>query len=210
VVVTWTAPNSNGSPILGYRIYIRKSDLTTYQLETTSCDGSDAAIISAAQCLIPISTLRASPFSLPWGSSVFAQLVGYNSYGDSAISPAGNGAIILTVPDAPTSLAEVTTSRTATSITFNWSAGASNGGAVVIDFRVNFDQALSTYMIRASGVTSTQYTATGLTPGLTYKFTVEARNSYGYSAVSEEKSILCATLPSVPSAPASANTLSNV
>ncbi len=83
---------------------------------------------------------------------MFAYVIGYNSYGDSAVSPAGSQAIILTVPDAPISLAEVTTLRKATSITFAWTNGASNGGALIIDYRVAFDQALSTYIVIASEV----------------------------------------------------------
>jgi hypothetical protein len=42
---------------------------------------------------------------LPWGSSVFAIVTAVNIYGLSLESSAGNGAIILTVPDAPVMLA---------------------------------------------------------------------------------------------------------
>jgi hypothetical protein len=49
--------------------------------------------------------------------------------------------------------------------------------------------------------------ATGLTPGTTYSFKVESRNSYDYSAYSLPFSILCAIEPEAPNAPTT--TISN-
>jgi hypothetical protein len=40
-----------------------------------------------------------------------------------------------------------------------------------------------------------------LTPGRVYGFKIQARNKFGLSALSDEFSILCATVPDVPSAP---------
>jgi len=61
--------------------------------------------VLAKACTIPISVLKATPFSIDWGRSIFARITATNVYGNSVVSPAGNGAIILTVPDAPTNLA---------------------------------------------------------------------------------------------------------
>ena len=47
----------------------------------------------------------------------------------------------------------------------------------------------------------TQYTATSLIPGQTYKFKVQSRNSVGFSPFSNEVSILAAQPPSTPEAP---------
>lgn len=85
----------------------------------------------SASCSVPIATLRASSFQLPWGSSVWARVNAFNKYGYSFNSAQGNGAVILTVPDAPTEVKETVMSRTATSITFTWLKGVDNGGAVV-------------------------------------------------------------------------------
>lgn len=147
-------------------------DGSTFSIDTTSCDGSKAEIISITTCQVPISTLRAGVFQLPWGSSVYAKVTAYNLYGYSTQSPEGNGAIILTNPDAPVSLAETVASRTATSITFTWSLGAANGGTPVIDFRISYDQSIGTYVTLASGVSSQTYTATGLTTGNHYTFKI--------------------------------------
>jgi hypothetical protein len=58
-------------------------------------------------CSIPAQTLHNSPFSLTWGSTVSAVIIATNSYGNSSASAVGTGAIILTVPDAPTNVANV-------------------------------------------------------------------------------------------------------
>jgi len=61
-----------------------------------------------------------------------------------------------------------------------------------------------------TGVVASFYKAVGLTAGVTYKFKIEARNTYGYSVYSNELSILCATVPSVPATPANSNILNQV
>lgn len=73
-----------------------------------------------------------------------------------------------------------------------------SGGSPVIDYRVSYDQATDTYVELISGLTSEDYTATGLTRGLTYKFKVQARNEYGYSDYSTEAVILAAQRPDMP------------
>jgi hypothetical protein len=46
--------------------------------------------------------LKASPYNLVVGSNVSAKIIAKNYIGDSAASPAGNGAIIpATVPSTP-------------------------------------------------------------------------------------------------------------
>jgi hypothetical protein len=46
VIITWTAPYDNGSPILGYKVYVRQDNLI-YTMETTNCDGSQTDIMTA-------------------------------------------------------------------------------------------------------------------------------------------------------------------
>ena len=62
-------------------------------------------------------------------------------------------------------------------------------------FRVQSDPEFS---ILATGVTSPEYVATGLTFGLTYEFKVQARNSYSYSLDSDVLALLCAFKPEAP------------
>ena len=154
---------------------------------------------------MPINILRSSKFNHPWGASIYAKIVAYNIYGYSDESAVGNGAIILTSPDAPLSVTEVITMRAATSITISWLPPPTNGGAPVIDYDIISDDSVGVDRVIKTLQTSTQYTATGLTAGKTYTFKVEARNKYGNSAPSLPISILCAGSPEAPLAPTTEN-----
>lgn len=74
VVIDWTAPLSNGTPITGYNIYIKQSDLV-FSEELIDCDGSNSDIISSTQCTVPLSSLITSPYSLALGNDIFARLI---------------------------------------------------------------------------------------------------------------------------------------
>jgi hypothetical protein len=50
-----------------------------------------------------------------------------------------NGAIIVTVPDAPVSLQNDLLITTAYKIGFTWQDGPSKGGAPILDYRVSYD-----------------------------------------------------------------------
>jgi hypothetical protein len=115
-----------------------------------------------------------SPLDLSWGSSIYATVLAYNFYGDSIVSDAGNGAVIITYADAPIDLAEDISQRTSTSITFTWSEGLINGGSSVTDYRITYDNAVGVFEDLADGVTVNTYTASGLTYGLSYTFKIEA------------------------------------
>lgn len=133
----------------------------------------------ATKCSVPITTLKASTYNLPWGSSVYAKLLAYNLYGNSAMSSVGNGAVILTVPDAPLSVAELYSSRTATSLGVSWTAGVANGGAPVIDYTVTYTTGTTSVVV--PNILTTQFTATGLATGSNYIFSVQSRNKFGLS-----------------------------
>lgn len=111
VDITWSAPDNRGSEITSYITRIRTSDGVTFMEDLTNCDGSDSSIVASASCSVPISTLRASSFMLPWGSSIYAVVTAINLYGPSAESASGNGATILTNPDTPLDLEEYTLGR---------------------------------------------------------------------------------------------------
>ena len=116
------------------------------------------------------------------------------------MSAAGNGAIILTIPDAPVLLANAPLITRSNQIGITWSAGATNGGTPVIDYRINFDYGTDVFSIDVAGITGTTYTKTGLTAGITYKFKVEAHNALGYSDYSSAVAILTAQEPAAPTA----------
>ena len=152
---------------------------------------------------MPINILRGSTYNHPWGASIYAKVIAYNVYGLSDESAVGNGAVILTVPDAPLNVVEVVTSRAATSITISWQPPPTNGGAPVIDYTIISDDSVGVDRVIKTGESSTSYQATGLTAGKTYTFKVEARNTFGISAESLPVSILCSSVPSPVAQPTS-------
>ena len=138
VTIAWTAPYNGNSTIIAYTVEIIHSN-GSYSTETVNCNGSNAAIVTATSCTVPIPVLRAAPFNLAWGASVFAKVKATNAVGNSIQSLAGNGAVIITNPDAPLSPAINSALTTATAIGLTWNSGFSNGGTAVIDYRVSWD-----------------------------------------------------------------------
>ena len=145
-----------------------------------------------------MAVLRNAPYSLEWGSSIYAKVTATNVYGDSLESLEGNGAVITTQPDQPTNVAEVYDQRSKSTLGLTWVAPVFTGGAVVDDYRVSFAEQGQAFSVLASGVTDTTYLATDLTAGVTYEFKIEARTSYGYSEFSETITLLCAFKPDPP------------
>ena len=137
VTVSWNEPETNGGPILSYSISVRDSTTLSYSTELTNCDGSNADIITNKSCDIPVSVLISSPFNLAWGDDVYAKISATNEKGSSSQSSAGNGAIIITYPDAPLNLVEKASARTYYTLGLSWSEGVANGGTAVLDYRVN-------------------------------------------------------------------------
>jgi hypothetical protein len=84
--------------------------------ELTQCDGSETLITQNAQCSISSVLLNQAPFSIEWGTSVYAKIIAINQYGESLASLEGNGGILITNPDAPINLVEVLAGRTQTSV----------------------------------------------------------------------------------------------
>jgi uncharacterized protein involved in cysteine biosynthesis len=87
VVITWTTPVTNGVPVLTYKVFIRTSDDVTYEQKLTTCDGSDAAIISALSCTIPLINLVAAPFNLVAGDTMYIKVIAVCVLGESDDSP---------------------------------------------------------------------------------------------------------------------------
>lgn len=92
---------------------------------------------------MPTSSLLAPPFNLPWGSSIYVTITATNLYGTSDVSNQGNGAVILTIPDAPLNLANNAGLTSAQQTGLTWSQGLSNGGTPVISYSLFFDQGMT-------------------------------------------------------------------
>lgn len=173
VLIKWDSPDDGSTQITSYLITIRQSD-GSYTEDSTNCNGTQSAIRTSLSCLVPISSLIIQPYNIVWGSQIWAKVVAINIKGSSATSDAGTGAIILTNPDAPLALANVAAITLATQIGLTWNIGLKDGGSPVIDYQVSFiDPNVGTgYAILQSGITTTTFTATGLSAGTNYAFVV--------------------------------------
>lgn len=179
MIIRWNTPSDQGSSITGYRVYLRRADLT-YDIEHTYCDASESL---STECQIPLLQLRSDPFNLVLGNAVYTKVIAVNAYGDSPASPVGEGALIVLVPDAPVDLLNDPTVTNNQVIRLSWSDGASNGGATIIDYRIVYDQSTGLIVTMVEGLTQRSFvTPIGLlTEGRVYQFKVDARNSVGYS-----------------------------
>ena len=78
------------------------SDGATFSAASlTDCNGSSPSVLLSLSCNIPIASLQAAPFNLPWGSSIYATVSATNIVNTSSDSVSGNGALIITNPDPP-------------------------------------------------------------------------------------------------------------
>jgi hypothetical protein len=140
-----------------------------------------------------LSKLTAAPFSLLKGYGVYIKVIATNAYGDSSISPVGNGGLIVFVSNAPILLLNDPSVTTNAVIGFTWSDPANDGDSDIIDHRITYDQSIGNFVVLQTGVFINSYTTSvSISSGQTYIFMVEARNSVGYSAYSAEISILAA------------------
>ena len=80
--------------------------------------------------------MRASPFLLSWGSSVYARITASNYLDTSSVSLIGNGAIILTYPDEPVNLELNVEIMWGTVVGLMWDEGEQNGGTPVLDYTI--------------------------------------------------------------------------
>lgn len=142
IVVSWLEPSNGYSEITSYTIKLRQSDEITYT-EAAECDGTEALIVSQRQCSIPITTLRAAPYSLEWGTIVYAQVSATNIKGASTASNAGSGAggVIADAPDIPISF-QSTALTSASVIGLSWSPGPTFYGLPVLDYALSYDNGL--------------------------------------------------------------------
>ena len=84
-----------------------KQEDGAFSENVANCNGGQALIVASRKCYIPVSVLRDVPYAHEWGASIYATVSATNVLGTSADSAEGNGAIMLTVPDAPVGLSNL-------------------------------------------------------------------------------------------------------
>ena len=177
--VTWTAPASNGGqPVTGYVI-------TPYK----------AGVAQATQTFNNPATSETAT-GLTVGSSYTFAVAAINLVGPGAASAQSNSITAVAVPGAPT-IGTATYGNASASVA--WTAPASNGGQPITGYVVTPYIAGVAQTTQTFNSTATTETATGLTNGTAYTFTVAAINSVGTGAQSgQSNSVTPATTPGAP------------
>jgi len=182
VKITWVLPADNGSPITQVKVVIKESG-GTYTEEPISCDGSDSGIFGDSECFVPMTTLRAAPYSLiTIGTLVEVKVQAMNGNGWSTLSSANTvGATIETEPttmNAPqrgglTSQTQIEVTWSALSI-----ANDKGGSAITItSYHLQmFDGGSWTTLVGLSPQsTATSFTvSSGIVAGTSYQFRLRA------------------------------------
>lgn len=118
--------------------------------------------------MVPVSVLRQEPFLHEWGASIWVKVSANNIIGQGPFSENGNGAIMLTTPEAPINLSNNPAITNANQIGLTWEENPMDGGAPVIDYTLQWDRAQNLFEVYELQITGTSYTVTGLTPSLHY------------------------------------------
>ena len=140
IKIAWTAPSNNHVAIDAYQILIITS-LGTYVEDTTNCNGADSLVLANMYCLVQMSVLQASPYSLILGDLIAAEVLAHNARGWSIPSlPNTSGSQIQTVPSqmaAPTS----GSTTSSTQIQIDWVAltSTATGNSAILSYQLYWD-----------------------------------------------------------------------
>ena len=70
VKIAWAQTKNNGDPIYKYKIQIFSYSTSTWNEETTNCNGADSLIVLRRYCVIPVSQFYYSPYSLTFNQFI--------------------------------------------------------------------------------------------------------------------------------------------
>ncbi len=184
VGLTWAAPTSTGG-----------ASITDYQVQFKLTSGSTWTTFSDGVSTSTSGTIT----GLSNGSSYDTRVAAINSVGTGTYSSTATATAHVMVAGAPTGL-NATAGNTQLGLT--WTAPASNGGAAITDYQVQFKLTSgSTWTTFTDGVsTGTSATVTGLVNGSSYDARVAAINSAGTGGYSGTATTTPRTVPGTPTA----------
>jgi hypothetical protein len=183
VQITWAAPTNTGGTnvaITAYRIEVQLADGTARE-DTTNCDGTQATIVSNAQCSIPMATFTSTDantgFSFSQGADIKARVTAATviGYGSAGPYSAGTSVSAEVIPATPASAPTRGSGTGEAAIVIDWAALVSpeNGGSAVTSYNLQWDQGTGTFSQSLVGLSSDYlqltYTQTaGLLAGSSY------------------------------------------
>ncbi len=186
-VVSWTAPNNNGSGIKDYLIQYSSNGGTTWTNLTDSVSKSTTATVTG----------------LADDTGYVFRVAAVNYIGTGPYSTASSPASTNALPGAPTGVSGTPGNG---EVALSWAAPASNGGASITDYVVQYSSnSGSTWTTFSDGTSATlSTTVSGLSNGTGYLFRVAAVTSVGTGSYSTASSSISPT-GTVPNAPTTLN-----
>jgi hypothetical protein len=177
VTLTWTAPTTGGSAILGYNVFVGSAAAGE---STTPVNGS--LLVTGTTVTIP---------GLTNGTKYYFIVKAVNANGTSVASSEKHATPVAN-PGAPTSV--TASAGGANTIVLSWIAPATTGGVPLVGYLVYVgtpatSTSASIYAatpVNAALITGTTYTVTGLNSGQAYVFLIVASNGVAFSAPSGE------------------------
>jgi hypothetical protein len=185
IIVSWTAPASNGSPITSYTVQ-------AYDNSGTAITGATCvATAPAVTCDVSANLLAGSEYTF--------KVTATSTAGTSLASVASTGIAINAAPSRPLNVTAVGSNASAT---VSWDAPLNINGSAISGYTVT---AYTLGNVISGTCTTNEATQTclisGLTNGVDYKFTATATNGIGTSLESDISSAI--TPSTVPDAPTS-------
>jgi hypothetical protein len=227
VVLSWEEPFTGGQDILLTAFIIKLQDSAGTLAEYTSiCDGSDATILGARACTIPMSTftsaisydvnglIDAYGMDLSQGDLIVAVVSAVNVKGEGPTSdPNTEGELAQEPPAAPTNAPYRGSGTSTAQLDVEWeflTNNGDNGGSAIISYGLEVDDgAGGSFNVLAGGSpTSDPYTlnskivTTAIISGASYRARYRAYNVHGWGDYSPEGTITAATIPTATSEPA--------
>jgi hypothetical protein len=175
--LSWTAPSSGG-PVGSFTVLYRVTGQSSWITFATGITGTTETVTGLSA-------------STGYDFSVYA----VNSAGNGMQSAIASNATLVAVPGTPGAL----TAGTATQVSAPMSWTAPSSGGAVATYTLQYRVTNSSGWTQQSGISTTSYTITGLSPGTEYDVEVAAVNAGGTSAFTTTTN--ATTLIASPGAP---------
>jgi uncharacterized repeat protein (TIGR03803 family) len=145
--------------------------------------GTGAGAESSTPALTGVSGTTTTVTGLTNGTTYYFKVAAVNSNGTSVLSNEANAKPLAPPPPLPGQVMGVTAVASSGQVVLNWTATANATTYTVSSATISGAEA-----VLSSGIAGTTFTATGLTNGTTYYFTVTASNVSGSGTASSEVS----------------------